>query len=323
MTRARAGHGAVLGVAAPATFVLLWSTGFVGAKFGLPYAEPLTFLAVRLAIASAILALVTAATRAPLPSTAGGYVQAAIAGLLLHAGYLGGVFVAIDLGLPAGVAAVIVGLQPILTAALSALVLREPMSARRWTGVLLGFAGVGLVVSPGLAAAAGEGAALPVSGIAACIVALAATTAGTVYQSRHGGEVPLLSGTAVQYGAATVVLLAGAMLSETMRIAWTPSFIGALAWLVLVLSIGAVLLLLTLLRRGSATDVTALLYLVPPATALEAFLLFGERLDIVQLLGMALAVVGVACVLTRGDGQLGSAARERFLAAKERRWPWA
>jgi drug/metabolite transporter (DMT)-like permease len=223
----------------------------------------------------------------------------------------------------AGIAAVIVGLQPLLTAALSSLVLREPMTVRRWAGILLGFVGVTLVVSPGLAGATGAGVALPAAGIAACVVALLATTAGTVYQGRHGGEVPLVSGTAVQYGAATLVLLAGAMATETMRIEWTAAFVGALAWMVFVLSIGAVLLLLTLLKRGSATDVTALLYLVPPATALEAFLLFGERLNVLQLLGMGLTVVGVACVLTRGDGQFGSAARERFLAAKERWWSWA
>ena len=312
-----------MGIAAPVTFVFLWSTGFVGAKFGLPYAEPLTFLAVRLAIASVLLWLVAIAIRAPLPGTAGAYGQAAVAGVLLHAGYLGGVFVAIHLGVPAGVTAVIVGLQPVLTAALGAAVFGEPMNVRRWAGILLGFAGVGLVVWPGLEAAPGGEVGMTPAGVIASLIALVATTAGTLYQSRHGAGVPLVSGTAVQYGAATLVLLAGAAATETMRIHWTASFVGALAWLIFGLSIGAVLLLLSLLRRGSATDVTTLLYLVPPATALEAFLLFGEALEPVQLIGMALAVVGVACVLTPARGPLGGAARDRVLAAKERWLPWA
>ena len=312
-----------MGIAAPVTFVVLWSTGFVGAKFGLPYAEPLPFLAVRLALASVLLWLVAITTRAPLPGTARAYGQAAVAGVLLHAGYLGGVFVAIHLGVPAGVTAVIVGLQPVLTAALGAALFRERMNIRRWAGILLGFAGVGLVVWPGLEAAPGGEVAMTPAGVAASVLALLATTAGTLYQSRYGGGVPLVSGTAVQYGAATLVLLAGATATETMRIHWTASFVGALAWLIFGLSIGAVLLLLTLLRRGSATDVTTLLYLVPPATALEAFLLFGEALEPVQLIGMALAVVGVACVLTPTRGPFGGAARDRLLAAKERWLPWA
>lgn len=282
--------------ATPLVFVLLWSTGFIGAKFGLPYAEPFTFLAVRLGIASALLAALSALTRSPRPASRAEYRRAATVGLLLHAGYLGGVFFAIGDGLPASVAAVVVSLQPVLTAGLATKVLGERLLTPQWIGLGIGIGGVALVLAPGVAAAAGV-ASFPPAGVAACFVALAAGTAGTLYQKRHGDEIPLLSGTAVQYAAAALVLLLAAGASERFRIAWTASFIAALAWLVLALSLGAVLLLLLLLRRGSAASVSSLFYLVPPATAFEAYLLFGEQLPRLSLAGVALTAVGVALVL--------------------------
>jgi drug/metabolite transporter (DMT)-like permease len=289
-------RGAAL-AAAPVVFVLVWSTGFVGAKYGLPYAGPFTFLALRLALAGALLAALAAGTRSAWPATRGQAGQAAVAGLLLHAGYLGGVFFAISRGLPASVAAVVVSLQPVLTAGLATRFLGERLVAVQWLGLVLGVGGVALVLAPGLARAAGEDGAFPPVGVASCLVALVAGTAGTLWQKRHGDDIPLLSGTVVQYAAAAALLVVLAGATEDMTIEWTREFVAALAWLVGPLSIGAVLLLLGLLRRGSASGVSSLFFLVPPATAAEAFLLFGEQLAPVSLVGVVVTTVGVALVL--------------------------
>jgi drug/metabolite transporter (DMT)-like permease len=285
-----------LGALAPALFVLLWSTGFVGAKYVLPDTEPFTFLLVRLALAGALLAALAAATRSAWPATPAAWRHAAVAGLLLHAGYLGGVFWAIDRGVPAGVSAVVVSLQPVITAILVLVLLGERVGRRAWLGLVLGLAGVALVVLPGTLGDAGS-VALPAAGVAACLVALASGTAGALYQKRHGDEVPLLAGTAVQYAACTAVFAVLAPATEELRMRTTTELVLGAAWLVLALSVGAILLLLTLLRRGSATRVTSLYYLVPPATALEAWLLLDERLGAVELAGMVVAVAGVALVL--------------------------
>ncbi|HET6391248.1 MAG TPA: DMT family transporter [Blastococcus sp.] len=283
-------------VGGPALFVLLWSTGFVGAKYGLPYAPPFTFLAVRLAVAAALLAGLAAALRSARMAGRAQYGRASVVGLLLHAGYLGGVFYAISLGIPAGVSAVIVSLQPVLTAVLAARVLGERPTTRQWLGLGFGVAGVALVVGPGIAQNSSTDA-LSTPGLAACLVALAAGTLGTVYQKRHGDGIPLLWGTAVQYAAAAALLLVIAAATETMSIRWTAEFIGAFVWLVVVLSLGAVLLLLLLLRRGTAAGVSSLYYLVPPAVAVEAYLLFGERVSGLSLIGIAVTALGVALVV--------------------------
>lgn len=280
----------------PVVFVLLWSTGFVGAKYGLPYAEPFTFLAVRMVIAASLLAGLAVLTRAAAP-TGSQWRVASVAGLALHAGYLGGVFFAISRGVPAGVSAVVVSMQPVLVAALASRLLGERLSPRQWLGLAVGLVGVAMVLGPGLAAAAGRPDALPLAGVLTCMVALGCGTAGTLWQKRHGSGVPLLSGTAVQYAAAAVVLGALAVGTEELQVQWTGEFIAALAWLVLVLSLGAVLLLLLLLRRGSAASVSSLFYLVPPATAIEAYLLFGETLSPLSLLGIVVTTLGVALVL--------------------------
>jgi drug/metabolite transporter (DMT)-like permease len=281
---------------APALFVLLWSTGFVGAKYGLPYAEPFTFLGLRLAIAAALLALLAVVLRSAGMASGPQYGRAAVVGIFLHAGYLGGVFYAISLGIPAGVSAVVVSLQPVLTAVLAANVLGERPTARQWLGLGLGVAGVVLVVGPGIAAA-DSAEPLSTAGLAACLVALASGTLGTVYQKRHGDGIPLVWGTAVQYVAAAALLLAVAVATEDMTIRWTVEFVGALVWLVVVLSLGAVLLLLLLLRRGTAASVSSLYYLVPPAVAVEAFLLFGERVSPLSLVGIVVTTLGVALVV--------------------------
>ena len=288
----------LLRLGGPTLFVLLWSTGFVGAKYGLPYAEPFTLLALRMVLAAALLGLLAVGLRSVAMPAPRAYGDAAVVGLLLHAGYLGGVFYAISVGVPAGVSAVVVSLQPVLTAVLATRVLDERLVARQWLGLGLGVTGVALVVGPGLAASAGSSAALPASGLLACLVALASGTAATLYQKRHGDGIPLVWGTAVQYTAAALVLAAVALGTEQLRLDWTPELVGALVWLVLVLSLGAVLLLLLLLRRGTASGVSSLLYLVPPAVALEAYLMFGERLAPLSLTGVVVAALGVALVVT-------------------------
>jgi drug/metabolite transporter (DMT)-like permease len=279
---------------APAVFVLLWSTGFVGAKYGLPYAEPFTFLALRLAIAGVLLAVITRARQGGWPRSWTQTWHAGLAGVLLHAGYLGGVFFAIADGLPASVSAVVVSLQPLLTAALATRLLGEQLRPRQWLGLALGVAGVALVLAPGLAASGGS---FPPVAVFSCVVALVSGSAGTLWQKQHGDQIPLLGGTAVQYAAAATVLGLLAVTTEDTSIDWTVQFVAALAWLVLALSLGAVLLLLALLRRGSAAGVSSLFYLVPPATAVESFLVFGERLPPLSVVGIAVTAVGVALVL--------------------------
>ena len=278
--------------------MLLWSTGFIGAKYGLPYAEPFTFLALRLLIASALLWLVVAITRSERPRTSAQWGRSAVTGVLLHAGYLGGVFWAIDNGLPSGVSAVIVSLQPVVVAALANRLLGERLSRWQWVGLVLGVIGVVLVLAPGLLDA-GRSADFPILGIVACLVALAAGTAGTIHQKRHGDGIPLASGTAVQYLAAAALLTVLSVGFESQTIEWTLEFSLAMVWLVFALSLGAVLLLLFLLKRGSASGVSSLFYLVPPATAIEAYLLFGEDLALVSILGVIVTAAGVALALRK------------------------
>jgi drug/metabolite transporter (DMT)-like permease len=191
---------------------------------------------------------------------------------------------------------VIVSLQPVLTAVLAARVLGERPTARQWLGLVLGVAGVALVVGPG-AVQGGSAEPLPLAGLAACLVALVSGTLGTVHQKRHGDGIPLVRGTAVQYAAAAALLVVVALATEDMAIRWTGEFVAAFVWLVLCLSIGAVLLLLLLLRRGSAAGVSSLFYLVPPATAVEAHVLFGERVGGLSLLGIGVTALGVALVV--------------------------
>jgi drug/metabolite transporter (DMT)-like permease len=284
--------------AAPAVFVLLWSTGFVGAKYGLPYAEPFTFLGLRLVVAAALLGLaaVVVSRGVPRGMTAAQARAAAVSGLLLHGAYLGGVFWAIGSGTSAGVSAVIVGLQPVLVAALAVRLLGEQLVRRQWLGLGLGLLGVGLVVGPSLADSSGPTG----PGVLACLLALLGGTAGTLWQKRHGDGTPLLQGTAVQYAAAAAALGVLSLATESREISWTGEFVGAFVWLVLVLSIGAVLLLLALLRRGTASRVSSLFFLVPPVTAVQAYLLFDERLAAVSVIGVVVTALGVALVVRGG-----------------------
>lgn len=287
-----------LGVIAPALFVIFWSTGFIGAKYGLPYAEPFTFLFVRMAIAFLLLLGVSIAVHARFPGRPIDIAHVSISGLLLHAGYLGGVFYAIDHGMPAGLSSLIVGLQPILTAVLAQAMLRERVTSRQWAGLVLGFAGVGLVVGEKVSASLDH--SIGRDAFVAVSVALLATTAATLYQKRFVSRVDLTAGAAIQYFAAAVALGIASLAFESMQIAWTGRFLFALGWLVVVLSLGAILLLLRLIRENSVSRISSLLYLVPPMTALEAYLFFDERLGLIAMIGMICVVAGVALVVSRG-----------------------
>lgn len=281
----------------PALFVLLWSTGFLGAKLGLPHAEPFTFLGIRMAIASGLLLVFALATGATWPASWRAGLHIAVAGILVHAVYLGGVFTAIHRGLPAGISSLIVGLQPLLTAALAMVWLGERLRPRQWLGLVLGFGGVTLVLSGRLGSAAPDWAGLP-----PVLAGLLGITLGTLYQKRYCAGMDLRTGGVVQYAATAALMLLGAALFESREVEWAPEFIFALAWLVVVLSVGAVSLLYTLIRRGEASRVASLFYLTPPTTAALAWLLFDERLGPLALLGMAVTAVGVALVIwpTRG-----------------------
>lgn len=280
----------------PLFFVFLWSTGFIVAKLGLPYAPPLTFLIVRCLGVLAVLLPAVLLFRAPWPR--GQVLHVAVAGILLQAGYLGGVWAAIKLGMPAGLTALIVGMQPILTAAAAPLI-GERVRPAQWLGLLLGLGGVALVVYAKIHAAG-----LSAAGIALCVFALLSITAGTMYQRRYCPGFDLRTGTVIQFAATVAVLLPLAVWLEGLdpafsRIAWTGEFVFAWLWSVFALSIGAIFLLFTLISRSAATEVTSLLYLTPPTTALMAWLLFGESFTLLGLAGMVLAVTGVAFVVRK------------------------
>ena len=276
----------------PAVFVLIWSTGFIVAKFGLPYSSPLWFLNLRFVAVIAVLLVALPFVKVPWPS-ARAAVDIAIAGVLLQAGYLGGVWVAIAEGMPAGLAALIVGLQPVITA-LAAPAIGERVSARQWGGFALGFIGVLLVVADKIALVS-----MPVSSVALAVLALFSITVGTLYQKRRCPSFDLRAGTLIQFTASLVLTVPLALLFETWRVRFTMPFLAAWAWAVFGLSIGGMALLFPLIRRGEATRVTSLFYLTPPVTALMAWLVFDERLSHRALFGMACAVVGVALVVLR------------------------
>ena len=280
---------------APIFFVLLWSTGFVGAKYGLPYADPFIFLGIRVALAAALLYAFAALTKAPISLNRQDRKLSAIVGSTLHFAYLGGVFFGISRGVPAGIAATITSLQPILVSVIGVRVLKETISLRQIVGLIAGFSGVVIVLSPAFSSTS----TMTGIGILAVFVALAGSTTATLVQKRAGASVPLLSGTAFQYVVAGLLFFAAAAVTQGFHIAWTGKFVFALSWLVLALSVGAVLLLLTLLKHGSASKVSSLFYLVPPATAVEAYFLFNEKLSVLDFAGIALTAFGVYLVIVK------------------------
>jgi len=277
---------------APFLFVFLWSTGFVGARFGIPYAEPLSFLLVRYLFVIGLMTALALATRAPWPADWRRCFHIGVSGVLVHALYLGGVFVAIKHGLPAGITALVVGMQPLLTAFGAGAFLGERVTARQWIGLALGLVGVFLVVS-GKFGGAGDDAPPLAAMLLPAVVALLAITAGTLYQKKFCASFDLRTGAVIQFVPSALLTAVAVALFEEFRIAWTPQFIFALGWLVLVLSLGAISLLNLLIRAGSAVNVASLFYLTPPTTALIAWAVFGETLSGLALAGMALAVGGV------------------------------
>lgn len=276
---------------APFLFVALWSTGFIGAKYGLPYADPFIFLAVRVLIAAAILFSIAAATRSPIAIGKSAITRSSIIGFFLHACYLGGVFYSISRGLPAGVAAVVTSIQPVLVSLLAVKVLGEQLKKRQLVGLLLGLIGVVMVLGPSFEQS------IPLSGVIGIFIALGGSTTATLLQKKIGGEVPLIAGTAYQYLASGFVLAAAAFITGGTHIQWSGKFIAAFLWLIAVLSVGAILLLLWLLNTESTASVSSLFYLVPPATALEAFILFGEKVNTQGFLGIGITALGVWLVI--------------------------
>ena len=301
-TSANSRLDAALLASMPVLFVALWSTGFIGAKFGLPHAEPFTFLFIRFVLTLALLIPLVKVMGGAWPGSWRLRGHIAVSGLLVHAAYLGGVFYGIYLGMPAGLTALLVGLQPLLTATLAGPLLGERITATQWLGLALGLVGIAMVLGskldPGTASFQGFG----LGALACVLVALAGITLGTLYQKRFCTGMPLLSGTVVQYLSAGVLLGLGALWLEERHVEWTPTFVLTLGWLVLVLSIAAILLLMALIRRGEASRVASLFYLVPPVTALQAWWLFDERLPMTALVGMAVTIVGVV-LAARGQAR--------------------
>jgi drug/metabolite transporter (DMT)-like permease len=278
-------------LAVPALFVLLWSTGFIGARLGMPHAEPLTFLSLRYGLVLAVMLPVALLLRVRWPATRRDVRHIAVAGTLIQGGYLGGVFCAIDAGMSAGVVALIVGMQPLLTAAAAGRLLGERVSPLQWLGFTLGLTGVALVVWHRMSLQ-GMGA----GSLALALFALACITLGMLYQKKYCPSFDLRAGVVLQFGAALLVTLPLALALETLRVEWTGEFLFALGWLSLVLSAGATTILFRLIERGAATRVTSLFYLTPAVTAVMAWLMFGETLGAATIAGMVVAVAGVALV---------------------------
>ena len=282
---------------APGLFVFLWSTGFIGVKYGIPYAPPFYFIAIRMAIASLLLFIAISFLRRSQPLTRSILWPSTLIGLTLHGAYLGGCFFAVSRGMPAGVAALIVSLQPVLVSLFAAKYLNEPLKARAVLGLILGLVGLFVVVLPRINMTGDN--AISLVAVAASVIGLLGGTSGTILQKKYGGAIPTLAGTSIQYAATALVLLFLALLFEEPNITWSPEFIGALTWLVLALSFGAILLLFFLLSHGSAASVSSLYYLVPAVTAIIAYLMFDEHISVISLIGTAITVVGVWLVVSK------------------------
>lgn len=287
-------RGAGLIAAMPGVFVLIWSTGFIVARYGMPYAPPLKFLVVRYALSVLCFSLWAAASRVALPRSRAQWGHLAVTGALMNAGYLGGVWAAVHAGMGAGLVALLVGIQPVLTAIWLASQ-GGAVSRRQWAGLALGFAGLVLVVFRKLL----QGGEVSLLTMALALAALLSITAGTLYQKRFVAPCDVRSANMVQQGAAFLVTLPFALL-ETQAIEWNAYSTGAMAWSVLALTLGGSSLFYLLIQRGTATAVTSLLYLVPPCTAFMAWLLFDEPVTALTLLGTGLTAIGVSLVVRDG-----------------------
>jgi drug/metabolite transporter (DMT)-like permease len=286
----------------PVVFVLIWSTGFIVAKYGLPYAPPLSFLAIRYFLSIVCFLVWIAVARAAWPQSRQQWLHLAVTGVLMHAAYLGGVWVAVKAGMGSGLTALIVGLQPVLTALWVSWIAQAGkgeggeegarVSKRQWAGLGLGLGGLLLVVSRKF----GTGTEVTALTLVCTVFALISITAGTLYQKRFMKPTDVRTANVIQLAAAFVVTLPLALF-ETEAITWNVHFLGAMAWSVLALTLGGSSLLYLLIQRGAATSVTSLLYLVPPTTALMAWLLFDEPITVVTIVGTAVTALGVSLVV--------------------------
>jgi len=281
---------------APTLFVLLWSTGWINARFAVTYSDPLTFLVVRHAVTAAAMIPIALILRASWPRTPRAIGHALMVGVLLNAAYLGAVWWAIAKGVPSGVSGLIAAVQPILTTMLAPLLLGETVRPRQWAGVALGFFGIALVLQPKLATIdpGALGAVLVPLGVN--VLGMAAVTLGTFYQKRFIPTGHPITTQTLQFAAAFAVTLPFAWLTEEMNFVWNTTTIAVLAWSVIGISIGANTLLIVLIRRGAVSRAAALIYLMPPVVAVQAFLAFGETLTAIQLVGMGVTVAGVALI---------------------------
>ena len=281
---------------APALFVFLWSTGFIGAKYIVPYAEPFTFLAIRYVLAAAILFAIAYAFKQPLKLNREQFKASFAVGMLLHVIYIGGVFYAVSLGVSAGISAVIVSIQPVLVSLLAVPLLGERLRWVQVVGLFLGVAGIALLLLPKVF----QGdytASTSLVGIFICVIALLGTSGGYLVQKKMGSEIPFLSGTGAQYAVSAIAFAVLSFATEEQIIEWVPAFLFGLAWIVLMLSIASIVLLYGMLRTGSASKVSSLYYLVPPVAAIQAYFLFGEVIGPIGIIGMALAAIGVVLVM--------------------------
>ena len=284
---------------APALFVFLWSTGFIGAKYIVPYAEPFTFLTIRYFLAALILFAIAYAFKQPLKLNKEQFKASFAVGILLHVIYIGGVFYAVSLGVSAGISAVIVSIQPVLVSLLAVPLLGERLRWVQVVGLFLGVAGIALLLLPKVF----QGdytASTSIVGIVICVIALLGTSGGYLVQKKLGGEIPFLSGTGAQYAISAIAFAILSVATEDQIIQWVPEFFFGLAWIVFMLSIASIVLLYGMLRNGSASKVSSLYYLVPPVAAIQAYFLFDEVIGLVGIIGMAFAGLGVVLVMRQG-----------------------
>ncbi|MDP2119829.1 MAG: DMT family transporter [Hoeflea sp.] len=278
---------------APALFVLLWSTGWIAAKYASPHADPLTFLSLRFTIAAALFAVITIVSRAAWPRTRAGFLHGIVSGVFLHGIYLGGVWWAISQGVPASISGLIAALQPLMTAVAAPYLVGERLTRPQKLGVALGLAGLLVAILPGLLMLDADLLRAALTPLLINVAAMASVAYGTIYQKKHLQQGDLRAIATLQYVGGVSVVLPMALLIEPLRIDWSLEFALAMGWSVLGLSLVSIMLLLYLIRRGQVSRAASLTYLVPPAVAIESWLLFGEALTGPMILGTLIAVVGV------------------------------
>ena len=293
-------------VGAPSLFVVLWSTGYISARLGLPYAEAGTFLMLRFALAAIFMVALVVASRAPLPTSFREWAHCAVAGALVHGLYLYGGFASIQEGLTPTTIAVVVGMQPVITAVLIGPILGEAVNIRQWGGFFLGTVGVVLVIVANFASI-GFGSGAPA--VFLSLLCVLSISIGTLYQKRFCASVDLRSGTMIQLIMAAVMMWGISSWFETGYVEWTGTFVFALMWSVLVLSVGAYTLLWWLVRRKTATNVVSLFFLMPPVTAVFDWLFFDQRVSLITLMGIVIAVAGIVIVIRYGPQSSSAASR--------------